>query len=194
MVRSPALEVISYLKKTDDRNPAVRYLFCILKIRNLTPVFYPHDDNIFGYLDILGQMAWRALGRQCLSVMSCTSVIHRDGWCCTFLTVRWYNDIKSPFMPCQYCCIVCLSSSVLYLYPAHIWVKNCKELLPSSYNKARFDQPLEANNWLRNFKTTNENVLSKVAIVLHLEVAFPDYQLSGDAYFLRGKKVTFYQL
>lgn len=57
MVRSPALEVISYLKKTDDRNPAVRYLFCILKIRNITPVFYPLDDNIFGYLDILGQMA-----------------------------------------------------------------------------------------------------------------------------------------
>lgn len=56
------------------------------------------------------------------------------------------------------------SFSGLYLCAAHIWVKNCKELLPSSYNNARFDQPLQANDWLRNFRTTNENFLSKVAI------------------------------
>lgn len=30
MVRQPALEVISCLKKTDNSKPAVRYLFCIL--------------------------------------------------------------------------------------------------------------------------------------------------------------------
>lgn len=30
MVRSPALEVISYLKKTDFSKPATRYLYCIL--------------------------------------------------------------------------------------------------------------------------------------------------------------------
>lgn len=56
----------------------------------------------------------------------------------------------------------------MYFCAAHIWVKNCKELLPSSYNKARFDQPLQANEWLRNFRTTNENFLSTVAIVVAL--------------------------
>lgn len=45
---------------------------------------------------------------------------------------------------------------------AHIWVKNCKELLPSSYNTSRFDQPLQATEWLRNFRITNEHFLSKV--------------------------------
>lgn len=50
MVRSPALEVISYLKKTDDRNPAVRYLFCILQMATITLMFYPHDAIFFCYL------------------------------------------------------------------------------------------------------------------------------------------------
>jgi hypothetical protein len=45
---------------------------------------------------------------------------------------------------------------------AHLWVKNCKELLPSSYHASRFDQPIQASNWLRNFRTTNEHFLSKV--------------------------------
>lgn len=47
MVRSPALEVISYLKKTDDRNPAVRYLFCILQMATVTLLFYPLDAVMF---------------------------------------------------------------------------------------------------------------------------------------------------
>lgn len=42
MVRSPALEVISYLKKTDYKIPAVRYLFCILQMATITLLFYPH--------------------------------------------------------------------------------------------------------------------------------------------------------
>lgn len=50
---------------------------------------------------------------------------------------------------------------------AHIWVKNCKELLPSSYNTSRFDQPLQAVEWLRNFRITNEHFLSEVCAPLH---------------------------
>lgn len=60
--------------------------------------------------------------------------------------------------------VLLLQDYIMYFCAAHIWVKNCKELLPSSYNKARFDQPLQANEWLRNFRTTNENFLSTVAI------------------------------
>lgn len=41
-------------------------------------------------------------------------------------------------------------------------MKNCKELMPSSYNTARFDQPLQATEWLRDFRITNEQFLSKV--------------------------------
>ncbi|XP_040020715.2 small ribosomal subunit protein mS29 isoform X1 [Gasterosteus aculeatus] len=51
---------------------------------------------------------------------------------------------------------------VLHVPDAHIWVKNCKELLPSSYNTSRFDQPLQASEWLRNFRNTNEHFLSKI--------------------------------
>lgn len=51
---------------------------------------------------------------------------------------------------------------VLHIPDAHRWVKNCKELLQSSYNSARFDQPLQATEWLRNFRTTNEPFLSKI--------------------------------
>lgn len=51
---------------------------------------------------------------------------------------------------------------LLHIPDAHRWVKNCKELLPSSYNTSRFDQPLEATEWLRNFKITNQHFLSKI--------------------------------
>ncbi|XP_077455896.1 small ribosomal subunit protein mS29 isoform X1 [Stigmatopora argus] len=51
---------------------------------------------------------------------------------------------------------------VLHIPDAHIWVKSCKELLPSSFNPARFDQPLQATEWLQNFKITNEHFLSKI--------------------------------
>ncbi|KAM4580730.1 small ribosomal subunit protein mS29 isoform 1-T2 [Odontesthes bonariensis] len=51
---------------------------------------------------------------------------------------------------------------VLHVPDAHLWVKNCKELLPSSYKASRFDQPLQAIAWLRNFKITNEPFLSKI--------------------------------
>ncbi|XP_075965045.1 small ribosomal subunit protein mS29 isoform X2 [Anarhichas minor] len=51
---------------------------------------------------------------------------------------------------------------VLHVPDAHLWVKNCKELLPSSYNTSRFDQPLQATEWLRNFRITNERFLSKI--------------------------------
>lgn len=51
---------------------------------------------------------------------------------------------------------------VLHIPDAHLWVKNCKELLQSSYNKDRLDQPLQASVWLRNFKTSNERFLQEI--------------------------------
>nr|KAF6413062.1 death associated protein 3 [Molossus molossus] len=51
---------------------------------------------------------------------------------------------------------------ILHIPDAHLWVKNCRDLLQSTYNKQRFDQPLEASMWLKNFKTTNERFLSQI--------------------------------
>ncbi|XP_060111148.1 small ribosomal subunit protein mS29 [Heteronotia binoei] len=51
---------------------------------------------------------------------------------------------------------------ILHIPDAHRWVKNCKELLPSSYNKERFDQPLEASTWLKNFAATNQRFLTEI--------------------------------
>ncbi|NXE43980.1 RT29 protein, partial [Ptilorrhoa leucosticta] len=51
---------------------------------------------------------------------------------------------------------------VLHIPDAHLWVKNCKELLQSSYNKDRLDQPLQASAWLKNFKTSNERFLREI--------------------------------
>lgn len=53
---------------------------------------------------------------------------------------------------------------ILHIPDAHLWVKNCQELLQSTYNKERFDQPLEASAWLKNFKTTNERFLSQINV------------------------------
>ncbi|XP_045902038.1 28S ribosomal protein S29, mitochondrial isoform X2 [Micropterus dolomieu] len=103
MVRQPALEVISCLKKTDTSKPAVRYLFYGLKGSGKTMSL-------------------------CHTIQFC----YMQGWL------------------------------VLHIPDAHLWVKNCKELLPSSYNTSRFDQPLQATEWLRNFRITNEHFLSKI--------------------------------
>uniref|UniRef100_A0A8D0HKX2 Small ribosomal subunit protein mS29 n=1 Tax=Sphenodon punctatus TaxID=8508 RepID=A0A8D0HKX2_SPHPU len=51
---------------------------------------------------------------------------------------------------------------VLHVPDAHLWVKNCKELVPSSYKKERFDQPLESSAWLKNFKMSNEQFLKEI--------------------------------
>ncbi|XP_063105660.1 small ribosomal subunit protein mS29 isoform X2 [Cavia porcellus] len=53
---------------------------------------------------------------------------------------------------------------ILHIPDAHLWVKNCRELLQSTYNKQRFDQPLEASTWLKNFKITNEHFLSQIKV------------------------------
>lgn len=55
-----------------------------------------------------------------------------------------------------------LNTVFLCLFLAHLWVKNCRELLQSTYNKERFDQPVEASTWLKNFKTANKRFLSQV--------------------------------
>ncbi|XP_075580479.1 small ribosomal subunit protein mS29 isoform X3 [Pelecanus crispus] len=51
---------------------------------------------------------------------------------------------------------------VLHIPDAHLWVKNCRELMQSSYNKGRLDQPLQASFWLKNFKTSNERFLKEI--------------------------------
>uniref|UniRef100_A0A8C3GNF6 Small ribosomal subunit protein mS29 n=1 Tax=Cairina moschata TaxID=8855 RepID=A0A8C3GNF6_CAIMO len=51
---------------------------------------------------------------------------------------------------------------VLHIPDAHLWVKNCKELMQSSYKKERLDQPLQASTWLKNFKTSNEHFLKEI--------------------------------
>ncbi|KAM9214642.1 small ribosomal subunit protein mS29 isoform 2-T4 [Leptosomus discolor] len=51
---------------------------------------------------------------------------------------------------------------VLHVPDAHLWVKNCKELMQSSYNKERLDQPLQASFWLKNFKISNERFLREI--------------------------------
>ncbi|XP_075419000.1 small ribosomal subunit protein mS29 [Tenrec ecaudatus] len=53
---------------------------------------------------------------------------------------------------------------VLHIPDAHRWVKNCRNLLQSTYNKQRLDQPLEASTWLKNFKTSNERFLSQIKV------------------------------
>lgn len=103
MVRPPALEVISYLKKADYSKPALRYLFYGLKGSGKT-----------------------------MSLCHAVHFCYTQGWV------------------------------VLHIPDAHLWVKNCKELLPSSFNSARFDQPLQATTWLRNFRITNERFLSQI--------------------------------
>lgn len=80
-----------------------------------------------------------------------------DGETNTIIHNYWHN----------FCCRITQSVTLWPLLcffhnTAHLWVKNCKELLPSSYNTSRFDQPLQATEWLRNFRITNELFLSKV--------------------------------
>lgn len=103
MVRQPALELISHLKKADYSKPAIRYV-------------------LYG---VKGSGKTMSL---CHAVHYCST----QGWL------------------------------VLHIPDAHQWVKNCKELLPSSYHDSRFDQPIQASNWLRNFRITNEQFLSKI--------------------------------
>ncbi|XP_072572780.1 small ribosomal subunit protein mS29 [Paramormyrops kingsleyae] len=103
MVRQPALEVMSHLKRADYRQPALRYL-------------------LYG---ITGSGKTMAL---CHAVHYCFS----QGWL------------------------------VLHIPDAHLWIKNCKELLPSSYKPARLDQPVLASQWLKNFGVTNKHFLSEI--------------------------------
>ncbi|XP_053330546.1 28S ribosomal protein S29, mitochondrial [Spea bombifrons] len=51
---------------------------------------------------------------------------------------------------------------LLHIPDAHNLMKNCKELMTSSYNKDRYDQPLEASSWLKNFKASNEQFLRQI--------------------------------
>ncbi|XP_029791878.1 28S ribosomal protein S29, mitochondrial isoform X2 [Suricata suricatta] len=53
---------------------------------------------------------------------------------------------------------------ILHVPDAHLWVKNCRGLLPSAYDRTRLDQPAEASAWLKNFKTTNERFLSQIKV------------------------------
>ncbi|KPP66439.1 28S ribosomal protein S29, mitochondrial-like [Scleropages formosus] len=103
MVREPALELISHLKKADYSKPALRYL-------------------LYG---VTGTGKTMTL---CHALHYCST----QGWV------------------------------VVHIPDAHLWVKNCKELIPSSYNSSRLDQPILASQWLKNFGITNKHFLSKI--------------------------------
>ncbi|XP_055979608.1 small ribosomal subunit protein mS29 isoform X1 [Sorex fumeus] len=105
MVRSPALELIQYLKNTNFTHPAVRYV-------------------------LYGE---KGTGK----TLSLCHVIH---FCA-----------KQDWL-------------ILHVPDAHLWVKNCQDLLQSTYNKERFDQPLEASTWLKNFKAANEHFLNQITV------------------------------
>uniref|UniRef100_UPI00358F19AA small ribosomal subunit protein mS29 isoform X2 n=1 Tax=Myxine glutinosa TaxID=7769 RepID=UPI00358F19AA len=45
---------------------------------------------------------------------------------------------------------------------AHLWVKNCRDMLPSTYRQGRYDQPTQAVNWLRKFRISNEKFLKEM--------------------------------
>uniref|UniRef100_A0A8C5PHW1 Small ribosomal subunit protein mS29 n=1 Tax=Leptobrachium leishanense TaxID=445787 RepID=A0A8C5PHW1_9ANUR len=51
---------------------------------------------------------------------------------------------------------------LLQVPDAHTLVKNCKELMPSSYKDNRIDQPMESSTWLKNFKASNEHFLKQI--------------------------------
>ncbi|XP_073408404.1 small ribosomal subunit protein mS29 isoform X1 [Dendrobates tinctorius] len=51
---------------------------------------------------------------------------------------------------------------IVHLPDAHLLVKNCKELMTSSHSQQRWDQPLEACSWLKNFRASNERFLSQI--------------------------------
>ncbi|XP_004589068.2 small ribosomal subunit protein mS29 [Ochotona princeps] len=53
---------------------------------------------------------------------------------------------------------------IVHVPDAHLWVKNSPDLLQSTYNRKRLDQPLEASTWLKNFKTVNERFLSQIKV------------------------------
>ncbi|KAF4088412.1 hypothetical protein AMELA_G00081570 [Ameiurus melas] len=103
MVRQPALELISYLKRADYSKPALRYL-------------------------LYGETGCGKTMSLCHALHFCSS----QGWL------------------------------VLHIPDAHLWVKNCSELLPSSSRPGRFDQPIQASQWLKNFKVTNDHFLTKI--------------------------------
>ncbi|XP_069805389.1 small ribosomal subunit protein mS29 [Dendropsophus ebraccatus] len=50
----------------------------------------------------------------------------------------------------------------VHLPDGHALVKNCKELMASSHSRDRWDQPLEASAWLKNFRASNERFLSQI--------------------------------
>uniref|UniRef100_A0A8C1V2B1 Small ribosomal subunit protein mS29 n=1 Tax=Cyprinus carpio TaxID=7962 RepID=A0A8C1V2B1_CYPCA len=103
MVRPPALELISYLKRADYSKPPLRYV-------------------------LYGDIGTGKTMSLCHALHYCYS----QGWL------------------------------IVHVPDAHLWVKNCKELLPSSSRPSRFDQPIQASQWLKNFKITNERFLSKL--------------------------------
>ncbi|XP_022346565.1 28S ribosomal protein S29, mitochondrial isoform X2 [Enhydra lutris kenyoni] len=53
---------------------------------------------------------------------------------------------------------------IVHVPDAHLWVKSSRGLLRSAYSRRRFDQPVEAANWLKSFKTANERFLSQIKI------------------------------
>ncbi|XP_054662046.1 28S ribosomal protein S29, mitochondrial isoform X4 [Grus americana] len=137
MVRKPALELFTYLKNSNFAHPAVRYVICIF------------------YLLLDGRMQIKCKEEK----------LKRFFWRLS-LTVRVGDGEKGTGKTMTLCHVVhyCTRQGwlVLHIPDAHLWVKNCRELMQSSYNKERLDQPLQASFWLKNFKTSNERFLKEI--------------------------------
>ncbi|KAM8794277.1 small ribosomal subunit protein mS29 [Eudromia elegans] len=137
MVRKPALELLAYLKNSSFANPAIRYVICIFYHSADCRLQAKHKQKWQGFL------FWR------LS-----------------LTVHVEDGEKGTGKTMTLCHVVhyCARQGwlVLHVPDAHLWVKNCRQLMQSSYKKERLDQPLQASFWLKNFKITNERFLKEI--------------------------------
>lgn len=105
-----------------------------------------------------------------LSLCHTVHYCYTQGWLVLHIPdgeTHTHTQSYTPVKHCRNTEYVIRNCSTSLCSTAHRWVKNCKELLPSSYNTSRFDQPLQATEWLRNFRTTNQHFLSKVIWFLY---------------------------
>ncbi|EMP28002.1 28S ribosomal protein S29 [Chelonia mydas] len=145
MVRKPALELLGYLKSTNLAHPAIRYVICILSS-------FAVLQNLDGKKRLFCTPQ-KNHSLETLYLRFSLTVYAGDGEKGTGKTMTLCHAV-------HYCAKQ--DWLVLHIPDAHLWVKNCRELMQSSYNKEGFDQPLEASTWLKNFKTSNDHFLKEI--------------------------------
>ncbi|MGH0186261.1 UNVERIFIED_CONTAM: hypothetical protein FKN15_020783 [Acipenser sinensis] len=137
MVRKPALELIGYLKKANPAHPSVRY---IKTFNEACLMVRKPALELIGYLKKANP-----------AHPSVRYVLYGE---------RGTGKSLSLCHALHHCSLQ--DWLILHVPDAHLWVKNCKELMASSYHRARFDQPIEASVWLKNFRVTNERFLKQI--------------------------------